>query len=119
MKVFDGYISVNWSEVSILEGLQIIQTVSNAKNDHAMATYTKFLVDLSKFKNGESIFYWLILEHLSDVIINRTNSKQRKKILEILTNLVQVIRIWGVKRDDELFDSGFFKNLFRLRNRIK
>ena len=94
MKVFDGYISVSWSEVSILEGLQIIQTVSNAKNDHAMATYTKFLVDLSKFKNGESIFYWLILEHLPDVILKRTNSKQRKKILEILTNLVQVIRIW-------------------------
>ena len=83
-----------------------------------MATYTKFLIDLSKFKNGESIFYWLILEHLSDVIINRTNSKQRKKILEILTYLVQVIRIRVFKRVDEL-DSGFLKNLFRLRNRIK
>ena len=83
-------ISVNWSEVSTLEGLQIIQTVSNAKNEHAMTTFVIFLVDLSKFNNGESIFYWLILEHLSDVIINRTNSKQRKKILEILTNLVQV-----------------------------
>ena len=83
-----------------------------------MATYTKFLVDLSKFKNGESFFYWLILEHLPDVIINRTNSKQRKKILEILTNLVQVIQTRVFKRVDEL-DSGFFKNLFRLRNRIK
>ena len=102
-KIFDfnafyEYISVSWSEVSILEGLQIIQTVSNTKNDHAMATYTKFLVNLSKFKNGDSIFYWLILEHLPDVIINRTNSKQRKKILEILTNLVQVIRVKDFKR---------------------
>ena len=76
--------------MSILEGLQIIQTVSNSKNEHAMATFIIFLVDLSKFSNGESIFYWLILEHLSDVILNRTNSKQKKKILEILTNLVQV-----------------------------
>ena len=84
-------ISVNWAEVSILEGLQIIQTVSNSRNDHAIATFIKFLVDLSKLKNGESIFYWLILEQLSDVIINTTNSKQRKRILEILTQLVQVI----------------------------
>ena len=81
---------MNWSEVAILEGLQIIETVSNAKNEHAMATFIIFLVDLSKFNNGESIFYWLILEHLSDVIINRTNSKQRKKIIEILTSLIQV-----------------------------